>query len=206
VTRKQLSAITKRLSAYYPELRSKGPLLFVQPVGQVLRGIDLHRSGDPVGFYVTVFFQPLCVPATSIYLNLGWRLGGGVHRWRAESPSLISDLRKRLEDEALPFLEVIRSPRDAAIAGKALNQSLDGATQQAIAYSFARAGDVPEAIQALDDFVALGQHDDRDWVRAEGEEALALRATLLSDPSRAQSQLAMWEDRTAEALGLTAFR
>jgi hypothetical protein len=118
----------------------------------------------------------------------------------------VPDLSRRLEEEALPFLEVIRSPRDAAIAGQALNQSMDGATLQAIAYSFARVGDGAEAIRALDDFVALGRDDNRDWVRAENEEALALRETLLSDPAQAQRRLAAWEDDTAKALGLSDCR
>ena len=86
--------------------------MFQTPVGHTLRGVALDRSADADKFYVWVFCQPLCVPATSVYSNLGWRLGGETHLWNSKDPDLLNNLHAQLLKEGLPFLEKIRTPRD----------------------------------------------------------------------------------------------
>jgi hypothetical protein len=203
MTRKELAAVAQQLSRGLPTLGTKGSLLFVKPIGHTLRGIFLERSGDPRGFYVWVFFQPLCVPASQTYFNLGWRLGGGTRRWNVDQSSGLDDLRESILREAIPFLEAIKSPRDAALAGKLLDSEHDGATQRAVAYAFARAGDIPQAIREIDRFLRTGAGDERDWVLRETAEASALRDLLLADPAEAQRQLDQWEKQTLGAIGLT---
>jgi hypothetical protein len=203
MTRKELATVAKRLSRGLPTLGVKGSLLFLKPIGHTLRGVFLERSGDPRGFYVWVFFQPLCVPASHTYFNLGWRLGGGTRRWNVDESVGLDGLRESILREAIPFLEAIKSPRDVALAGKLLDPEHDGATQRAVAYSFARAGDIPQAIREIDRFLATGAGDEREWVIRETAEASVLKDLLLTDPGEAQRQLQQWEKQTLEAIGLT---
>ena len=75
MTAKQLRAIATRLGQAVDCVTVKDTLLFIAPIGHVLRGVTFERSSDPKGFYTWAFFQPLCVPSTVQYFNLGFRFG-----------------------------------------------------------------------------------------------------------------------------------
>ena len=189
MNKRELAAVAKRVSL---------------PIGHTLRGVFLERSSAPTSFYVWVFFQPLCVPSDHTYFNLGWRLGGGTQTWNVDDSSGLDDLRESIVREAIPFLEPIKTPRDTALAGKLLDPRHDGATQRAVAYAFARAGDTPQAIREIDRFLAIGVGDERDWVLKESAEASSLKKLLLTDPAAAQRQLQEWEAKTLDGSWLTA--
>jgi hypothetical protein len=205
MNKKELSAIAKRLQVVAPHLLAKEKLLFIHPIQSVLRGVYLDRSGDPQRFYAWAFLQVLCVPSDHLYFNLGWRLGGGSHAWNASDPVEIERLEMVIVREALPFLDPIITPRDAALAAKRMGGSADHASLRAIAYAFARHGDTAQAVRELDRYVALGEGDSRDWVRARDQEAKDLKLKLLSDPVGAREQLQKWEAATIRALGLERF-
>ena len=196
----------RRLIPDLPGFTVKGQMIFIQPVAHTLRGICFDGSTfDPNLFFLQVFVQPLFVPATHLALNIGWRVGGGSHRWNATSPSLLEDLRAALKHEALPFLARIESPRDLAQAVTSLQESQDPYTQQAIAYALARAGDVNKAVAELGQLTALLDVK-VPWQREMVERADALKSQLLSDTTSAQKQLEAWEAESARNLGLEKFR
>ena len=205
MTKKEFEAIGKRLLPELPGFASKGQLLFVQPIGHTLRGVFFDRSIDPRTFYAQVLLEPLFVPSDVIGFNVGWRLGGGCHDWKADDPNLIADLGIALKQQALPFLLDIQSPRDVAHAAISLKKSQDPYVQQAIAYALARAGDVDQAVTALDQLSSLHATHIQ-WQRTMVDRALALRSTLLLDPGEAQRQLEAWEAESMENLGLEEFR
>jgi hypothetical protein len=182
-------------------------MLFIRPVGHTLRGIFFDRSINPRGFYVQIFIQPLFVPAEHIEFNVGWRLGGDCHIWNADAPELLSKLDTALKQEALPFLSNIQSPRDTASAAESLQKSKDPYVQQAIAYGFARGGEVGQAIAALAQLVRMfNVQEQYAWQREMAQRAEALAAELRDNPLAAQGRLAAWEADTAKKLSLGKFR
>jgi hypothetical protein len=201
----ELGKAAMHLATRLPSCRVKGSLLFLTPIGHILRGLGLERSSDPDRFYVWAFFLPLCVPAQQVYFNLGRRLGGGTRTWSVADPPALAALESAVHREALPFLKPLASPRDAALAGKLLDAEHDAATQRAVAYCFARAGDVSQAIREIDRFVAIMAQDNRSWAKAELAEASRLKNLLVRDPAAAQALLQQWENHTLEALGLEHF-
>jgi hypothetical protein len=119
MNKRELAKIAKTLVQELPDLAASNNLLLRTPLGPILRALCLERSGwDTHGFYVWVFFQPLCIPHAHVFFNLGWRLGGGTHTWNCETPTGVTSLRVAIRREALPFLERVQSPRDAALTAK----------------------------------------------------------------------------------------
>lgn len=149
-----------------------------------------------------VFFQPLCIPKEYVFFNLGWRLGGGSYLWNADTPAGVTALRDAIRDHALPYLDRIQSPRDAALAVR-LQGPTDFISQKAMAYAFARGGDYPQAIRELDRPVPVGHPEP---VAEQDEDAKRLRELMLKDPEAAQQLLQSWEDHTVRALRLERFR
>lgn len=205
MTKSELGKVAKQLATHFPSFRVKGSLLFLTPIGRTLRGLALERSSSRSGFYVWAFFQPLCVPAGHIYFNLGRRLGNGSRTWNVEEPFALDALERAIHREALPFLEPIVSSRDAALAAKLLDPEHDPATQRAVAYSFARAGDTPQALREIARFLRSTEQDTRPWAVTQVAEASRLKNLLSSDPTAAQAQLEQWESQTLKALGLEQF-
>lgn len=217
--KKELESIGKRLFPDLLEIAVKGDLLFMRPIEHVLRGICFDGSIDPRSFYVEVFVQPLFVPSQQISFNIGWRLrgkGGGPTSWNADSPSLVTELRSALQSEALPFLRRVESPMEFAVAAGAVHpvngpmapQSIDTSSdpvrQQAVAYAWARAGDIQQADDALSRLIRLANQN-LFWKR-EAAQASMLKSVFLTDPAAAQRQLDAWEEETVKNLGLEEFR
>jgi len=206
MTAREFSALGKRLLPRLPGFAAKGQMLFIRPVGHTLRGIFFDRSINSRAFYVQIFIQPLFVPAEHIEFNVGWRLGGDCHVWNADAPGLLSELDTALKQEALPFLANIQSPRDTASAAKSLQKSKDPYVQQAIAYGFARGGDVGQAIAALAQLVRMfNVQEQYPWQQEMAERAQALAAELRDNPLGARARLEAWEAETAKKLVLEKF-
>jgi hypothetical protein len=110
-----------------------------------------------------------------------------------------------LQHEALPFLMRIQSADDVIAAAEDLHQSVDSLTQLAIAYAFAKAGRIPEAAWALQQY-ALTLNRTVQWQRASAEKAEHLAEVLLSDAAEARRMLRRWENETAQRLNVAAFR
>lgn len=156
MTNKEFVTIGNRILASLPGYTAQKNLVFANPIGHTLKGVCFDRSAfDARSFYVQVFIQPMFVPAKHLGFNLGWRVGGGSHRWNADDPNMISDLTDALEREGVPFLSRVRSPREVVAAAASLNKTKDPYVQEAIAYALALAGDSEQAVAAFDHLAAL---------------------------------------------------
>jgi hypothetical protein len=203
---KDFAALSQRLLPDLPGFAVKAPLIFIPPVKHTLRGIYFEsHSYETTMFYVWAFFLPLCVPTKYVGFNLGKRIenpGGGP--WSADSPNLLLQLSAAVRRDALPFVSLIESPRDLARAARSL-KSQDPYTQQAVAYAFARAGDIDEAVAALDKLMCVLDLKTL-WQFEMAKRAITLKAQLLTEPAGAQKQLQEWESESVRNLGLENFR
>jgi len=198
--RSELQNIWKALLPDFPGFAVRGPLLFMQPIGHTLRGIFLERSIDPRAFYAQLFVQPLCVPAKNIGFNVGWRLSRD-RIWNADDLQFLTALGRAVKSEALPFLFPLKTPRDVAQAGKKLNRSADRIVQQAIAFAFARAGDVAEAVAAFDELMSLLDAS-YPWQSEMEQRAQALKSQLLRDLNGASPTASLGgRNRTQRRIG-----
>ena len=201
MTNKEFQRIGESLIRDIPGFAAKGPLLFVRPIEHALRGVCFDRSIDARRFFAQVFVLPLFVPTKHIGFNFGWRLGGGAWSWDADDPNLIDELGLALRREALPFLATVNTVSDIPPAAVSLRKSGDPHVRQAIAYSLARAGDIPAAVEALDALVRSLNRESA-WQRDMAERAHGLAVQLLSDPAAAQRRMDAWEAETAQHLAL----
>jgi hypothetical protein len=215
---KECSSICKRLLPRLSGFVAKGRMLFKAPLDHTLRAIYLDGSSNPRAFYVQVFLQALCVPREHVMFNIGWRLGR--NSWDADAPGLVEELRSRLEQEALPFLLRVRTPRDMADAACSVNVhgpipdpvvnycSPDTRTQEALAYALAGAGEIELAVQAIDCLIASVPERPPvpRWMVEMADQASSLRKLLLTDPAGARKQLDAWEAETVRNLGLEQYR
>jgi hypothetical protein len=202
----EIAAIGKHLLSELPGFAVKGQLLLMRPLGHTLRGIFFDRSVNPRGFYVQVFIQPLFVPAEHFSFNVGWRLGGGAYTWDADAAGVISELVAEVKREALPFLSSVQSPRDVASAAASLLKSGDVYVQQAIAYAFARAGDVQHAVTALAQLERmLDAKEQYPWQTEMERKAKTLKLELRENSAVVLRQLESWEAETIKELALKEF-
>lgn len=201
---KEFTAIAKRLLPNLPGFSVQGPMAVMRPVKLVLRGIYFEGSSfDAKSFYAWAFFLPLFVPTGHVSFNLGRRLRSpvGGDRWSTEMPNLIDDLVAAIERDALPLLSDLESPVNIAQAAEKFQTPSDPYVQEAIAYAWARAGDIGRANVALEKLTRLLDPKVA-WQRPIGERADWLKASLLNDPAEAQAQLEAWEFETVQRLGL----
>jgi hypothetical protein len=201
MTTKEFVALEKDLLRELPGLAIKGSLMFIPPVGSLLRGISFKRSSDKDRFYVSAFVIPLCVPTNHLYFNFGHRMRhGGADGWNRGMPDLLWELSAALKSQAMPPLSPVNSLLEfAEFAGQFNPKSLP--TLRAIAYSLARAGEKRRAIDVLDRLAALCDPA-VEWQRTLAQEGQGLKEKLLGDPEEARRQLEAWESETVHNLGL----
>lgn len=206
MTKCQLAVLAKRICEVVTVFEPDGPYLNLPPTEHTLRGVALERSGGSREFYAWAFFQPLCVFSPHRYFNIGWRLRKGA-TWHADDPAQIDRLAGEIQAEVVPVLQSIESARDAALTAKRLLGTLGPVSQRAVAYWFARHGDVPQAVRELDRFIEMQRailEENWDGVEDELSEAEGLRALLLDSPSEAQIELDQWEAKSRKALGVSS--
>ncbi len=191
--------IARAIRSVVPGLYEKRNLLIATPRGRVLRGVILEGSSDPHGVYLSAFVQPLYVPATSVVLSLGDRLGGGCKTWSVNEAEVAATL---VRDEAVPFFGPISSP-EALASWSYLDGRPDEYGQEAKAYSLIAAERYIEGIRILRVLAdSLRDEEDIRWVIETRERAEQLAALAESNPPAAQQLLAQWEAETVSALRL----
>jgi hypothetical protein len=180
--------------------------MFVSPVKHVLRGISFEGSSfDKESFYATVFVLPLCVPTRHLYFNFGDRIRGvaGGDRWNGNAMDALLELRDAIKRDALPFLSRVESLHGFIELAQAFSMQ-NPHTSEAIAYAWARSGEVTRANEELNRLARLLDLK-IPWQREMAERAGTLKVKL-ANPADAQRQLEAWEAETLQNLGLKKFR
>ncbi len=202
---KEFTQLAKRLLPELPGFEVKRDLMFISPIGHTLRGLCFEGSSfDARAFYVSAFFLPLFVPHKFLALTLGTRVRNrGIDGWDADAPNLLPDLMAAIKKDVVPWLSSIQTPRDVARAARAE----EGATknphvQAAAAYALAYAGDVADALDALDQ-LARFLSSSVPWEREIALRAQLLKEKLLEGPEVARGQLELWRTETLRNLGLS---
>jgi hypothetical protein len=203
---RDFNSLEQQLLPVLPNFTIKGPMMFVRPIGRVLRGLYFESSSfDAEAVYVWAFFLPLCVPAKNVSFNLGKRLRGEQgERWSVNAPNMTAELGIAIKRDALSFLSRVESLNHVAQAASLLTPQ-DLYIQQAIVYASAAGGNVQETKELLDQFL-LRLDIAIPWQREMAERAEWLRKIVASNPADAQRQLETWEAETAKSLGLETYR
>src|SRR5687767_11981310 len=150
MTTRQFERIGRAVAEYLPQFRVKGYLTYEPPLNSVLRGLCFSGSGDKHAFYVHAFAQPLFVPAPTVVLNIGWRLGGPGHSWSIGEPGLIDRLCEVVQNDVVPFVERVRSPAGLMEFARGLGRQNDVFVMRTVAYSHVWLGIVDHAVRELD--------------------------------------------------------
>jgi len=202
MNKRELAKIAKTLVQELPDLAASNDLLLRTPLGPILRALCLERSGwDPRGFYVWVFFQPLCIPHAHVFLS---RLAPGRrhthlelrHPRRHHSTAWSDPPGRASLPGPNPVAARCRAAGETAGTGRfhlpkvhriRLRERWRQSPSAPRARSSSR-GRFPEPVAERD------------------PEAKKLRELLLQDPAAAQHQLQTWEEQTTRTLGLDQFR
>ncbi|WP_428267756.1 hypothetical protein [Haliangium sp.] len=189
--------IARAIRSAVPALYEKGNLLAATPRGRILRGIVLEGSAaDPHGVYLSMFVQPLYVPATTVVLTIGDRLGGGSKTWHADEAEAAAAVA---QENGVPFFGPITSPEQLAEWGY-LEGKRNGYIRESKAYSLVAAGRLIKGIRALRELAESLEGKDTPWVVEMKERAEQLAALAESNPPAAHELLAQWEAETVSEL------
>jgi hypothetical protein len=207
--KRQFESLCKQLLPHLPGFSCKGWLLFMKPINHILRGFCCDDSGlDSTKFAVTTFCLPLYVPTDHITFLFGDRLRndrGCEIWWDINDGNLTSQLLARIEGQGIPYLSKMDDPRRLEEVAHDLPSTQEGYKWETIAYSLARAGDIDQAVAALEQLVNLLDKK-ISWQRDMADRSQVLKAKLVENPSEAQQQLEAWEAESARNLGLEEFR
>jgi len=122
MTTKEFVALARQVLPALPGFAVKNRLLLVTPIEHTLKAVHFDGSSfSKTSFYVTWFYQPLCVPSQHVSLSLGarLRLRNGIDGWTSTAPDLVPELIDAIRREAVPKLTTLQTPRDVASAGLA---------------------------------------------------------------------------------------
>lgn len=187
--------IARAIRSVVPGLHEKARVLVATPRKRILRGFYIEDSSDPNRAYVWAFVQPLYVPATTIVLSLGERLGGPSRAWGVEE---IAGIASAARDNGTKFFGPIDSA-DALCTWEILDHRGDEYAREARAYSLLLSGRADEATKRLRELVGM-LSGGAPWMREMKERDEALAALAESNPKAATELLAKWEKETAAAL------
>lgn len=207
MTKKEFVAIGKRLLPDFPGFALRGTLMFVQPLGNTLRGFHWEPSAfSKTDFYVTVFFLPLYVPTKHLHFTFGHRVGRN-RRWCSGSLDLERSLGLEMQKE-VPFLNSLKTAKEVAKALEPLTKPNEAGIvnphcYEAFAYSLVQAGEIAAASNAIDKLLsnvnlAVG------WESEIASRAQQIRNAILKHPENAQELMAVWESETIRNLKLQA--
>lgn len=205
MTTKEFVVIEKRLLPDFPGFAVKGALMFIQPVGDTLRGFHWEPSAfSKKDFYVNMFFLPLYVPTKHLHFTFGHRVGRN-KRWTAESTELQDALSSEMQKE-VPFLRSLKTAKDVANALEPLTKPNEAGyvnphSYEALAYTLVRTGETTAAGYLIDTLLKRANLA-VNWEREIASRAQLMKNNLLEEPEKAQELLAAWESETIRNLGL----
>jgi hypothetical protein len=206
---KDLLTIEKRLLPHLPNFSIKGPLVFLQPLGDTLRGFHFESSAfSKRNFYVNVFFMPLYVPAKHLHFTFGHRVGAN-ERWTAEQADIDLALRVEMQKE-IPFLASLKTPTDVARSLESLTKPnkagyVNPRCYEALVYALVQAGKTSAAENAIDALLRC-VNPTVAWESEVASRVRLLRNRLVEGLESAREQLAAWQAETIRNLGLEPFR
>ncbi len=192
---------------------NKKDILFIAPIGNVLRGFLFESTpGLREDFYFWWFFMPIGRPIDYLTLSYGNRLNvpGGHAGWRTDMDDLPNRLLAAMRPEALPFLKSIHTHKDVfAAIRKRRNERVetDSNVLDDISCLQILDGQFEAAKRTLDTLIAHELGDDRrQWILDIVERAKGLHKKLLVNPDSAVQQVKEWQDFTFKALKLEQWR
>lgn len=198
---KEKISLAKQLLPIMPEFAIKGPMMIMQPMEHILRGVYFENSAYDKSIYLWVFVMPLFVPNQHIYFNFGYRISRPNNElWQPDSDHFLNDLKQVLTEQ-LPFLYNVKSLDDFIKTVRAQNNLQDLNAQEAIAYSLVLNGNTVEAVSALSTLIPLFDTESP-WQVTMQERACTLKTTLEESPSDAIKLLHGWEAETIKNLNL----
>ncbi len=162
----QLMQLAKKyLLPHLPAFRAKSDMLYVTPVGMMLRGFHFQLSQlDHRSFTVEMFVEPLYVPLSYVSFACRVRLGqqrGSEPKWWSWDPAhpeqaeaVFAEVLAHIQREGLPLLERFREPRDLLHHAKRVfgKEALD---DEWMAYTLVMAGAYRKAQKILLRFYQL---------------------------------------------------
>lgn len=119
----------------------------------------------------------------------------------------MAEVLAQLQGEGLPFLSRLGAAWDLAEDGyRVTGARNDVRVVEAVAYSWAVAGDHTRSIRELDRLHAMARTLDLriPWIREMDEHAQRVRALLVRDPPEATALLDGWAQQAREALRLVS--
>src|SRR6185312_1055701 len=185
-----------------PQLSSnfiiRGSYCSLEPVGDVIRGFYFDNSAFSANhFYVSVFFQPLCIPVTRIHLTFGHRIGG---RWDSDQEGFEITLLAEMGNE-LPFLLEMNSPKKVAEALKQLASGGNPHCSEALGYALIQAGEVDRSLEVLTSLLS-GLDVSISWQEEIADRARLIISILSNSRQAALQILHMWKTESEMGLGL----
>ena len=175
----------------------------------MLLGCHVEDSGFSNGaFTVHAFVQPLYVPAETVVLSFGRRLGLGQERWwdldSQPEADAAADALELIRLQALPLFERLSTPADFARRAAELGPAENEHRLEATAYSQILAGDHPAADGLLARLVTKVRRSMSDipWAVEMAARAQSLRGDLQTDPAAAVTRLQAWRADTLRRLRL----
>ena len=200
-------AISKELLAGLPGYEAKGDLIFLAPIGDLLRGICYERSADARDFCVWAFFLPLFIPRNHISFGFGEVLRQPNRRqwWNADDEELVPKLSQIIARDGVPYFSQVSSASDIVREALARLHLPGPHYQNTLAYALARTGAITESLAAFDNLMPL-LDSEVSWQRELADRALGFKNLLETDPEKAQRQLDDWRDESLRNLGLEKYR
>ncbi len=190
---------------HLPGYVARGSLIYEEPVGDILKGIDADTSSFTADrLFVTAFAMPLYVPREHIVLSISRRLGGPAHFWTPSEPQFASGLRAAMVEEGLPFLEAHGTP--AKLLEHTHWQDVRNIRAMELqAYTLLKVGRMAEATLGLSRAAAKGEEEGvASWAKEVSGRTRLVGSLLEANPDRALEQLEEWRQESLDRLKLSA--
>jgi hypothetical protein len=203
---KDFAKLGKSILPGLPDFAVEGALLFIAPVGSVLRGFCFEGSSFSKDvFFVNAFFLPMYIPRNHLSFTFGDRLRNGTTDiWETTDQNFLEDLR-RSTMEVASYLHTLADIEAIIAEIRKRIERPNPHVHEAYAYSLIKAGRAAEAYSAIDVLLTLIKPD-VPWQRELQQRAMLIRSLLDESAHQALEQLTVWENHTLRSLKLEKYR
>jgi hypothetical protein len=206
----EFAKIGKKLLPHLPGFTMKGKLLFVPPVGDIVRGIYFENSSGTNDFYVRALYLPLFVPQECMNFIHGDRLRWEGHElWHGDDPNLLDKLNDVIQAKAMPFLELV-----STLAGVLESLKADVKRTQPkpnshyleeMAYVLIKIGDFSAALEIIADLKKKYRLSTTPYIIEQRNRLELIEDKLRQSPEAALAQLEVWRVGSIEKLKLEQY-